>query len=278
MKKMLSLCLLYSLSSNAQLSQEFKQHWFDGYAEINSYALIQSRYGEQRNGSAVLIYVTEDFLADEQVKANQKSSTTIPVLKSNRTKNFRTGIYPYSIMSSSFSSLRKGHPLIKSAASIQEWCGQSYLQLNTKEDKMALISHSYFEGEADQEVSLPNTISEDELWNRVRFSPENLPTGEFDLLPSLEGIRLNHISAKIVTAKGELEEGKYTLTIAAHKRKLILYFSSEFPYTIEGWEEHYTSKGNAYSSIAKRIHTERRQYWRENNKASENLRTPFKLD
>jgi len=71
MKKMLSLCLLYSISSNAQLSQEFKQHWFDGYAEINSYALNQSRYGEQRNGSAVLIYVTEDFLADEQVKANQ---------------------------------------------------------------------------------------------------------------------------------------------------------------------------------------------------------------
>ena len=94
MKKMLSLCLLYSLSSNAQLSQEFKQHWFDGYAEINSYTLIQSRYGEQRNGSAVLIYVTEDFLADEQVKANQKSSTTIPVLKANRTKNFLTGIYP----------------------------------------------------------------------------------------------------------------------------------------------------------------------------------------
>ena len=56
-------------------------------------------------------------------------------------------------------------------------------------------------------------------------------------------------------------------------------FFIKFPYTIEGWEEHYTSKGNAYSGyIAKRIHTERRQYWRENNKASENLRTPFKLD
>ena len=78
-----------------------------------------------------------------------------------------------------------------------------------------------------------------------------------------------------MTAKGELEEGKYTLTIAAHERKLILYFSSEFPYTIEGWEEHYTSKGNAYSSIAKRIHTERRQYWREKQQGFRKFKNTF---
>ena len=80
-----------------------------------------------------------------------------------------------------------------------------------------------------------------------------------------------------MTAKGELEEGKYTLTIAVIN-VLILYFSSEFPYHIEGWEEQYTNKGEAFRSVAKRIHTDRRQYWRENDKASTALRTPFKLD
>ena len=278
MKKLLILFLLAPFIGMAQLSQTFKNHWFDGFAEINSYELIQYRYGQQRKGKAVLIFVTEDFLAKEQVKANQKSKTTIPVLKSNRTKSFLTGIYPYSIMSSSFSSLRKKHPLIKTVASIQEWCGQSYLQLNAGEKENTLVSHSYFEGEADQNLKLPKTVSEDELWNLIRFDPKHLPVGEFDLLPSLEMIRLNHIEAKAVKATASLNAGTYTLYIPSMQRSLSIYFDQNFPYTIEGWEEKYAHKGEQYTSTAKRIHTERRQYWRENNHASARFRAPFKLD
>ena len=43
-----------------------------------------------------------------------------------------------------------------------------------KEEQMHLLSHSYFEGEADEKRTFPTTISEDELWNRLRFSPEKL--------------------------------------------------------------------------------------------------------
>ena len=278
MKKLLLLFLLTPFIGMAQLSQTFKNHWFDGFAEISSYELTQSRYGQQRIGKAVLIFVTEDFLAKEQVKANQKSKTTIPVLKSNRSKNFLTGIYPYSIMSSSFSSLRKKHPLIKTVASIQEWCGQSYLQLNAREKENTLISHSYFEGEADQNLTLPKTISEDELWNLIRFNPKNLPVGEFDLLPSLEIIRLNHIEPKAVKATASLQAGNYTLYIPSLQRSLNIQFDPNFPYTIEGWEEKYDQKGEQYTSTAKRIYTERRQYWQENNNASVRFRVPFKLD
>jgi hypothetical protein len=278
MKKLLVLFLLAPFIGMAQLSQTFKNHWFDGFAEINSYELIQSRYGQQRKGKAVLIFVTEDFLAKEQVKANQKSKTTIPVLKSNRTKNFLTGIYPYSVMSSSFSSLRKKHPLIKTVASIQEWCGQSYLQLNAGDKKNTIVSHSYFEGEADQNLTLPKTVSEDELWNLIRFDPKNLPVGEFDLFPSLELIRLNHIEAKPVKATGSLKVGNYTLYIPTLQRSLSIRFDRNFPYTIEGWEEKYDHKGEQYTSRAKRIQTERRKYWQENNPASVRFRAPFKLD
>ena len=278
MKKLLVLFLLAPFIGVAQLSQTFKNHWFDGFAEINSYELTQSRYGQQRKGKAVLIFVTEDFLAKEQVKANQKSKTTIPVLKSNRTKNFLTGIYPYSVMSSSFSSLRKKHPLIKTVASIQEWCGQSYLQLNAGDKKNTIVSHSYFEGEADQNLTLPKTVSEDELWNLIRFDPKNLPVGEFDLLPSLELIRLNHIEAKPVKATGSLKVGNYTLYIPSLQRSLSIRFNRNFPYTIEGWEEKYDHKGEQYTSRAKRIQTERRQYWQENNPPSVRFRAPFKLD
>lgn len=278
MKKLLFLFLLTPFIGMAQLSPTFKKHWFDGFAEINSYELTQSRYGQQRKGKAVLIFVTEDFLAKEQVKANQKSKTTIPVLKSNRTKSFLTGIYPYSIMSSSFSSLKKKHPLIKTVASIQEWCGQSYLQLNAREKENTLVSHSYFEGEADQNLKLPKTVSEDELWNLIRLNPKNLPQGEFILLPSLEIIRLNHIEAKAVKATASLEGGNYTLYIPSLQRSLSIHFDQNFPYTIEGWEEKYDHKGEQYTSTAKRINTERRQYWQENNTASTRFRAPFKLD
>lgn len=278
MRTSLWLLLLLWTSTHAQLSKEFKTHWFDGHAEISSYELIQSRYGEQRTGKAVLIYVTEDFIAKEQVKANQKSTTTLPVLKSNRTKYFLTGIYPYNIMSSTFNSLRKNHSMIKSAASIQEWCGQSYLQLNTTKEELIVRSHSYFEGEADQYLQLTNELTEDGLWNLLRFSPEQLPTGSFNILPALDFLRMNHLPLEIVAAKAVIAPGVYTLQMPSLGRELHIYFQETFPYTIDGWEETFPKKGKNYTTIAKRIHTERRQYWKENNSSSEVLRAPFKID
>ena len=131
-------------NGNFTLSDSFKTYWFDGTAEISSFKLTQSRYGEAREGSAVLIYVTEDFLRNEQVKANKKSKQSKTVLKLNRTKNFITGIYPYSIMNSSFTYLEEKKSLAKITTSIQEWCGQAYLQLN-KKNNLNIESHSYFE-------------------------------------------------------------------------------------------------------------------------------------
>ncbi len=278
MKQLTQFLLLLPFLVTAQLSQEFKKHWFDGKAEISSYELTQSRYGEQRSGKAVLIYVTEDFLVKEQVKANSKSDKSILVLKSNRTKSFLTGIYPYSIMSSSFNSLSKKHSMLKSSASIQEWCGQSYLQINQKEEKLNILSHSYFEGEADQIIEIDDTFSEDAIWNIIRLNPNNLPTGKFLTLPSLELLRLNHIPIETQVAEGELTDNSYSYEIKSIGRKLTIFFSSEFPYTVEGWEEKYEGKGEKYHSKAKRIHTERRAYWQENKALNTVLRKPFKLD
>ncbi len=146
-------------------------------------------------------------------------------------------------MSSSFSSLRKKHPLIKTVASIQEWCGQSYLQLNHKKQDYTLISHSYFEGEADQELTIPKiAFSEDEIWNLIRLNPNKLPTGEFDFIPALENIRLNHMDVKVLKAIGTKKEGEYKLYLPDIERSLTIWFSNEFPFIIEGWEEKYDRK------------------------------------
>ena len=114
------------------LSEEFKGYWFNGEAEITSYKLDQSRYGESREGTAVLIYVTEEFLPEAQVKASTKSDKTIPILKMNATKNFNTGIYPYSIMQSTFYPISNNQHAIKVSSSIQEWCGHVFTQIENR--------------------------------------------------------------------------------------------------------------------------------------------------
>ena len=47
--------------ASAARADDFWKHWGDGKAELDRYALTQPRYGELRQGTAVLIFVTEDF-------------------------------------------------------------------------------------------------------------------------------------------------------------------------------------------------------------------------
>ena len=89
-----SSCKEKSEKNSDTLAEEFKKYWYNGTAEITSYKLEQARYGEIREGSAVMIYVTEPFLPEQQVKADNSHKTNIPVLKLNSTKNYITGIYP----------------------------------------------------------------------------------------------------------------------------------------------------------------------------------------
>ena len=266
--------------TEGRLSEAFKSYWFDGTAEISSFDLEQSRYGSIRKGEAVLIFVTEDFDTQNQVKANSKSTSSKVVLKLNKQKNFLTGIYPYSIMSSSFTYLGWEPHLAKISTSIQEWCGQSYLQLNHR-DPMELRSHSYFEGEEDQHIRFPmNTLTEDELWNRIRLHPEKLPLGEFTLLPSLELLRLNHLPLKTVTAVAVLTPGDslstYEIGFPSLGRKLKIHFQKAPPYLIEGWEDE-SDKGASFTTKAFRRKTVKLPYWKLNKAGDEKYRTELNL-
>ena len=59
---------------------KFSEYWYAGKAEITSYKLTQNRYGELHQGTAVNIFVTEDFLPEKQVKADNQNKKNIPVL------------------------------------------------------------------------------------------------------------------------------------------------------------------------------------------------------
>lgn len=262
------------------LSEDFKDYWYNGEAEITSYKLKQARYGEMREGKAVLIYVTEDFLPKQQVKANTYSATNIPILKLNATKNFNTGIYPYSIMESIFYPVENNQHALKVSASVQEWCGHIYTQLNNR-DKFEVMSHSYFQDEADRSFDLEKTWTENELWTKLRIDPKSLPTGQLDIIPSLEHTRLNHDDFKAYHAFAQLENSSYTISYPELNRILRISFNSNFPYDILGWEETSTSGFGAtaktLTTTATKLKTIKTAYWNKKSNADLALRETLKL-
>ena len=267
-----------------QLSKAFKDYWYAGNAEITSYKLEQARYGELREGTAVLIYVTEPFLPGLQVKADNSDPSNIPVLKLNATKNYLTGIYPYSIMTSSFYPVYDNQHALKVSFSSQEWCGHVYAQLNNRDD-FEIMSHSYFGTEADQDLNLPKTLLENEIWNKIRVNPADLPIGELEIIPSLEFIRLSHKELKSykATASSSTIESMttYEISYPELERTLKIDFSTEFPYTVEGWSDSFKAgfgqEAKILTSKATRINRIKTPYWQQNSNKDLYLRDSLGL-
>ncbi len=267
-----------------ELTQAFKEYWYGGEAEITSYELKQARYGEIRNGTSVLVYVTEPFLAEKQVKADAHHADNIPVLKLNFTKNFLTGIYPYSIMTSNFYPVQDNGHALKVTNTVQEWCGHVFAQLNNKE-KFEINSYSYFESEGDQHFSLDKAILENELWNKIRIDPKNLPTGALKIIPSLEFLRLRHKELKAYDATSKIEEqgalSIYEITYPELERTLTISFQSQFPYGIESWSETFISgfgpNAKSMTTTATKMKTIKSPYWQKNANSDVVLRDSLGL-
>ena len=272
-------------SEPRNLSQEFKDYWYNGTAELNSYSLEQARYGEIRKGTAIAIFVSEDFLTDEQVKANRPSGKSVSVLKFNATKNFNTGIYPYSIMSSTFYPLSQVQHAIKVSSSIQEWCGHSYTQLNNRAD-FDLVSHTYFEGLSDKQFSIKKAWLENELWIQLRVDPSELVIGTAEVIPAIEYTQMMHRPLKAYTAKIKIEVideniSQYQIHYPKLKRSLNINYTTAFPHKIMGWTETFKS---GFGKNAKEMTTKatllksiRSPYWTKNKLKDEVLRDSLGL-
>ncbi len=270
--------------SKKPLSQEFKDYWYAGNAEVTSYALEQAHYGELREGKAVLIYVTEPFVADQQVKADQNDPTNIPVLKLNSTKKYLTGIYPYSIMTSSFYPVHDNQHALKVTFSSQDWCGHVFTQLNNRE-KFNIKSFSYFENEGDKDFMLEKNLLENELWNKIRINPSALPLGNFEMIPSFEFLRISHKELKAYQVDASVHTSDtittYKITYPTLQRTLEINFNSVFPFSIESWSDSFTSGygDNARTMVSKasKIKTIKTPYWRQNGNNSLSLRDTLGL-
>jgi len=272
--------------------KQFSDYWFQGKAELTRYALEQARYGQMHRGDAVLVFVTEDFLTDKQVKLEDYSkgkNGAVPVLKINLTKKFNTGIYPYSLMTSVFSPLDlKAFPhALKVSTSVQEWCGHVYTQINLRDGHFDVEAHSYFEKEGDERFTLDPVFVEDEIWTRIRISPSSLPTGAVKMIPGTLSARLRHKKLAAESVKASLveldsKEGtRVCYKLEYEGRSLTINFKKNFPYEIVSWEETYLdgfgSKAQLLTTKAVKTHSLNIDYWTKNDVADSTYRKELGL-
>lgn len=143
--------------SSKPLPEVFWATWGDGKAEVARYALQQPRYGAIREGTATLITVTEDFSFTARIKADpgaHPADDLRPVLKLNAEREFRTGVYPYHVLTSVFLRVEPGdgmarwHPL-KVTTSVAEWCGHAFERWIPQQGAMRLSRETYFDSDDD---------------------------------------------------------------------------------------------------------------------------------
>ncbi|WP_055562151.1 hypothetical protein [Hymenobacter sp. AT01-02] len=277
------------------VSAEFQRYWYAGKAELSRYQLTQNRYDDLHPGEAVLVFVTEDFLPQQQVKFEGGSSTEQPtsVLKMNQVRRFTTGIYDYSLATSVFTpvAVQQFPRTLKVVTSVQEWCGQTYSQLNLRGARYQLEAHSYFQQEADESRTLEAVVLEDELWARIRLTPRALPLGPLRIIPGTVAARLRHRPLGVEKATATLapyhgaafkpaQPGTpllaYTLLYPDARRTLTIVFEDQFPYLIAGWEDTYSGqmqlgnhtygKDQQLTTRATRTHTLQSDYWQRHTR------------
>jgi hypothetical protein len=252
--------LIFSLSlvcSTALAADpDFDSYWRDGKAELDGYRLTVSRYGQERHGQAVAIYVTEPFSESKRVKVDNPTnnpSDVIDVLKLNLVRDFQTGIYDYNTMVSTFVRTTDFSP-VKLSFSSAEWCGHVYEELLFHPGKITGQYFSYFEGESGpRNLNVPKyAVAEDNLFILLRgLRGPFLRTGEkatFQLLPSVYYSRLAHqppawTGAEIYCAGAlgvDVPAGKFMATLYKLKtfdgREGRFFVEQAYPHRIVRWE------------------------------------------
>lgn len=197
----------------------FAATWRDGKAEIAAYELGISRYGATRQGRAIMIFVTEPFSLERRLKIEGPASPqpgsrhASEVMKLNLIREFPTGIYNYSTMTSAFvttmpSAAGPDGSTLKVTFSAQEWCGHAFETLLPQPKSVRRESHSYFGNEGDRTQKLqapPESLLADSLfhWARDLAHPALAPgqTKTARLLHSLLEVRFGHIDPSFVEAR-----------------------------------------------------------------------------
>ncbi len=272
---------------------EFKKYWYSENAEISSYRLQQAQFGNLNDGEAIMVFNTEDFRKDKHVKLESNAKEkAVKVLKLNFIKRFVTGIHDFSMYTSVFTPVQTQDisSTLKVSNTNQDWSGQTFLQLNFRQNGYQVLGKSYFEEEIEDDYHIDKAILEDELWTRIRLMPCNeLPMGKVVLIPSLGSLRLRREKAAPAIADITLEPYKgdstfrgdslqdYRVKYIESKRSLRIIFEKGFPHKIVGWEESYIANNKVLTSRGILKATIQNPYWQKNMPADTIYRKKLNL-
>ena len=234
------------------IAGQFEDHWYDGKAELSGYSLTVSRYGEERQGRAVMITVTEPYSLERQVKSDRPVPADINALKVNLVRDFQTGMYDYNTMLSVFLN-DKDFALAKVSFSSAEWCGHVYEEQVVSGGQVHTQRMSYFDGESGT-LELPHKsqgAAEDQLFVLLRgLRGEYLAPGEkksLDVLPSPYWTRLSHTDTEwteatvfrhpatvsLTVPAGSFDAVEYSIAIG--DRKGSVYVENVYPHRVVKW-------------------------------------------
>jgi hypothetical protein len=269
--------------ASAAGADEFDSHWHDGKAELDGYRLVVSRYGEDRAGTAVMIFVTEPFSASKRVKKERPGGDprdTIDVLKLNLVRDFQTGIYDYNTMVSVFVRTSSFEP-VKASFSSAEWCGHVYAEMTFQPRQIRGTYASYFEDESGPIVleRPKGGITEDELFIALRGLREDfLAAGQQRTVPYLPGLfftRLSHEPLRWTQAVIKRDAAPQKVTVPAGTFETMLYdvrigdgrtggfwIETEYPHRIVKWSLPPDVSGELTGS-------KRLAYWKLNGEGDE---------
>lgn len=265
----------------------FWGHWSDGKAELNGYHLVQPRYGELREGHAVLVFVTEPFSRAKAVKVDRydrQDPDHFTALKLNHARYFQTGIYPYSLMTSVFVDPARGLAPVKTSFSGQEWCGHVYEEARVGPGGVDVRIDSYFEGESNRRT-VPVAMLEDAVFISARGlmsgGPGTALSGPAELLPSALFRRLKHRPAtpmktsfvwsgekRVTVPAGEFAVRTLSWDRAGTACSIDVEVAA--PHRIIGWACADGEKARLTGSM-------RSPYWQQNRNADEGLRAKLGL-
>ncbi len=132
--------------------------WDDGLSEMCFYDAEIELYGQARRYTRTHLLNREWFDPTAGVKTDRVGdSTAVAVMKLNIAEEAPTENYNYRYLTTLFAERDSLKPR-KLAASSQEWCGNAYQHLRWSETGLHFRSFSYFEGEAEQDQTLPSEV------------------------------------------------------------------------------------------------------------------------
>lgn len=240
------------LPINQETNKTFINYWKNGKIEITKYELKEDSISVGEGSLTFSIDYVEGV----------NKTDSIQTLHSDFMGKIHQENYDYSAMTSAYLPLNltiRPHAM-QVINSVQEPTESSFLALSQIPKYYELIAKNTFKEKTKEHFVLERKNLEDELWVKIRMNPNDLPTGDIEIIPSFTYWQLVKKSPNIQESKAELKDyvgteftGKklkiYSLDYPDLKRNLSIIFESEFPFEIVGWKQ--VSDGNVAVGLRK---------------------------